>query len=623
MKHKFALWFGCTLLAGSSFFAGTASAQTKAFRQTNLASSAPGAAANSAPDFVDPWAIAYLPGQFFAIANGGAGTVNLRNALGGSVGSVRVPSVAGAAGALVPTGIAADGSGVFALAGVPLQYVVVTKNGTIAGFSAPSGVVPMEATLERDDSATAAVYTSVALLHPACCAPYVAVANFRDGTIHTFSSSFEPASQPGSFQDPHLPPGYAPYGLQVIANQLFVAYALQNASKDSPVAGSGNGVVDIFDLQGNFVRRFAMGGSLNAPWGIALASANFGPFGGAILIGNSGDGTISAFDAATGNFLGQLTDGDANALVNPGIRGLAFRDDGLADPNTLYFTAATNNGEGGLFGAITSGLVSVTRASTAAAPAKTASLTVTVAAGSGNPGTPTGTVSVFRDSALQGAAPVTGGVATMMLPAAGTSAHAISVQYSGDSKFVPSSTSVMVGPAAAATADFSVGANPGSVSVSPGQSAPVTVTVTPSGGFTANVSLACSSVPGVTCTFGASTLSTSNGTASTMMTINTTMSVPRYGFLAGGGNGGLGSLVAALAILGFMVWRRRRLERVRIPVFGTAAALAIFALLLALGGCGYGSSYTAPTQNSGPAVMTITATSGSISHTATVNVTVQ
>lgn len=623
MKRKFVLWFGCTVLAGSSLFAGVATAQTKAYRQTNLASSVAGTANNSAPNLTDPGTVTYLPGQPFAIADGGAGTISLRDATGTSEGSVGLPSASGMSGAAVPTGIASDGSGVFGQAGEPVQYVVVTKGGAIYGFSAPSGVLPVEATLERDDAATGAVYTSVALLHPACCAAYVAVADFRDGSLHTFTSSFEPVEKPGSFQDPSLPSGYAPYGMQVIGDQLFVAYALQNASKDGPLVGAGNGVVDIFDLQGNFMRRLAMGGSLNAPSGIALASPTFGPFAGAILIGNSGDGTISAFDAATGNLLGQLDDGNGNALINPGIRGLAFRDDGLGDPNALYFTADTNNGEGGLFGAITSGLVSITRASAAAASAsKSASLTVTVAAGPGNLGTPTGTVSASAGSAPRGFAPVIDGVATMMLPAAGTGAHAITVQYSGDAKFVPSSAAVTMGPTADATADFSISANPGSVTVSPGQSAPVTVTVTPTGGFTGSVSLSCSSVPGVTCTFGSSSLSTSNGAAaSTMMTINTTMSVPVYGFLFPGGMGPAG-LLGALGILGFLVWRGRRFERGRVPVLGTAAALVIFAFSLTMGGCGYGSNYTAP-QNSGPAVMTITAQSGSLTHTATVNITVQ
>ena len=108
----------------------------------------------------------------------------------------------------------------------------------------------------------------------------------------------------------------------------------------------------MFDPEGNFIRRFASNGPLNAPWGIALASANFGRFSNDILIGNFGDGTINAFDPATGNFLGQLTDQSGKAIVNPGLWALVFRDDGLGSPDTLYFTAGSSREDHGLFGAI-------------------------------------------------------------------------------------------------------------------------------------------------------------------------------------------------------------------------------------------------------------------------------
>jgi uncharacterized protein (TIGR03118 family) len=714
VKHKFALYFLCVLLAGSGFIADSASAQTKAYRQTNLASSVPGVAANNAPSLVNPWAIAGSPGQPFFIADSGSGSISALNSSGAPAGTVAVPLAPGNMGRSMPTGIASDGSGVFGPASAPFQYVVVTQNGTISGFATPNGNVPAQATLVRDDSAAGAVYTALALLHPDCCAPFVAVANFNDGSIHTFTNAFEFLDGPGSFRDPNLPAGYAPYGMQTIGNQLFVTYALQDAAKRGPVIGAGNGVVDVFDTQGNFLRRFATAGSLNAPWGIAVATANFGPFSGAILVGNFGDGTISAFDAVTGNFLGQIKDGDGNVVANPGIRGLVFRMDAGTDPNTLFFTAGIENGEGGLFGTITTGLVSTTRVSTPAATVTTsAMLTATVDSGPGNPGMPSGTVAVANGGVVQGTAPVVNGVATFTLPPAGMGMRVIDVQFSGDATFLPSSSrsemqvtglgttvalsappkaahgspvtmtatinsmsgtptgniefhdgSVGLGSApmnamgaasltvstlatgahsltasfagagnfagstsanvvtdVSAASDFTVAANPTSVMVSPGQSAPVMVTVTPAGGFTGNVSLSCSSVPGVTCTFGSATLGTTNGVASTTMNINTTTGVPRYGFLPPSSIG-LGSLLAALSLLGLMIWRGGRFARARVPVLGTAAVLAMFALSLTLGGCGYGSSYTPP-QNSGPAVLTVTAQSGTLTHTATVNVTVQ
>ena len=212
------------------------------------------------------------------------------------------------------------------------------------------------------------------------------------------------------------------------------------------------------------------------------------------------------------------------------------------------------------------------------------------------------------------------GVASVTVNTLAVGSHSLTASFAGGGTFAGSTSPTAITDVTASP-DFSVAASPGSVTVSPGQSAPVMVTVTPAGGFASSVTLSCSSVPGVTCTFGSATLATASGAASTTMTINTAMSVPRYGFLPPGGFG-IGGLLAALALLGFVVARSGKFARVRIPVLTSAAALAVFSFSLALGGCGYGSSYTPP-ANPGPAVMTVTAQSGTLSHTTTVNVTVQ
>jgi uncharacterized protein (TIGR03118 family) len=104
-------------------------------------------------------------------------------------------------------------------------------------------------------------------------------------------------------------------------------------------------------MDGNFVRRFATGGALNAPLGIAKASASFGPFSNDILIGNVGDGNINAFDPTTGQLVGVLADGNGSDITQAGLHGTAFRADGFGDPNTLYFTSQVNNKNDGLIGA--------------------------------------------------------------------------------------------------------------------------------------------------------------------------------------------------------------------------------------------------------------------------------
>jgi uncharacterized protein (TIGR03118 family) len=118
------------------------------------------------------------------------------------------------------------------------------------------------------------------------------------------------------------------------------------------VVAPGNGIVSVFDQEGNFIRRFASNGPLNAPWGIVQASSNFGAFSDDILIGNFGDGVINAFDPVTGSFVGQLKDRAGKVITNPGLWALVFRADGVGDPNTLYFTAGSSGEDHGLFGAI-------------------------------------------------------------------------------------------------------------------------------------------------------------------------------------------------------------------------------------------------------------------------------
>src|SRR5207248_2174226 len=118
------------------------------------------------------------------------------------------------------------------------------------------------------------------------------------------------------------------------------------AGTEDDEAGPGNGFIDVFDLHGNFLKRFASHGTLNSPWGMALAPKKFGSFGVALLVGNFGDGTINAFNASTGAFLGQLRGGEGAPLAFDGLWGLLFSD------GRLFFTAGLADEEHGLFGVI-------------------------------------------------------------------------------------------------------------------------------------------------------------------------------------------------------------------------------------------------------------------------------
>jgi uncharacterized protein (TIGR03118 family) len=325
------------------------------FEQTNLVSDLAGNAAQTDPFLLNPWGVAFEPGQSFWIVDNNRGSAKVFDSSGNPErpSGVGIPAASGSTAPSAPTGIvfnpiAED----FMVRGTPAQFLFATEDGTIATWSTINGNFPTNALSAVDDSASKAVYKGLAIVTPQCCREYLALADFRGGFIATYDVNFNLLATLGSFKDPNLPAGYAPFNIQQVGTEVFVTYAMQDATGTNPVAGPGNGIVNVFDQEGNFIRRFAANGLLNAPWGIVQASASFGRFSNDILIGNFGDGAVNAFDPATGTFLGQLKDAAGNVIINPGLWGLVFRTDGVGSPNTLYFTAGSSGEDHGLFGAI-------------------------------------------------------------------------------------------------------------------------------------------------------------------------------------------------------------------------------------------------------------------------------
>jgi hypothetical protein len=170
-------------------------------------------------------------------------------------------------------------------------------------------------------------------------------ADFGNGRIDVFDADLARLARSG-FSDAKLPAGFAPFGVQALATApggaalLYVTYAHRSsAAEPAAVKGAGLGVVNVFDTRGRLLRRLD-GGALDAPWGVALAPRHFGALAGAVLVGNSGDGTISAYDAASGEFLGAVNDARGTPIVIRGLWGLA------ADERTLFFAASTDDTDG-------------------------------------------------------------------------------------------------------------------------------------------------------------------------------------------------------------------------------------------------------------------------------------
>ena len=201
------------------------------------------------------------------------------------------------------------------------------------------------------NGATGAVYKGLAAgVNPS--GVFLYATNFRCGTIDVFDSKFKPAKLKGHFEDSKIPAGYAPFGIANIDGDLVVTYAAQDKDKHDDNAGPGRGFVDIFDTDGNLIKRFASYTVLNSPWGIAQAPFNFGRFSNDLLIGNFGDGRISAFKL-DGQFDGRLLNTSGQLVQIDGLWSLIFGGGSQSSPSTLYFTAGPNHEADGLFGTLT------------------------------------------------------------------------------------------------------------------------------------------------------------------------------------------------------------------------------------------------------------------------------
>jgi uncharacterized protein (TIGR03118 family) len=228
-------------------------------------------------------------------------------------------------------------------------FIFVGEAGTVSGWS-PS-VNRTNAVIAVDTNGTA-VYKGLAI-GAFAGANYLYAADFRNNRIDVYNASFQKATLPGGFVDPNLPAGYGPFGIQAIGDRVYVAYAQRETSGNDEVKGAGLGVVDVYDMGGTFLHRLAAGGALNAPWGLAMAPANFGDFSNAILVGNFGDGKINAYNPSTGAFIGTLSKSDHTPIVIDGLWGIAFGNGVNNQPtNTLFYTAGPSDEAHGIYGRI-------------------------------------------------------------------------------------------------------------------------------------------------------------------------------------------------------------------------------------------------------------------------------
>jgi len=335
-----------TLLLGPGTPAGAES-----FDVTNLVTDdqSVNAAPITDPNLTNAWGVSHSSGSPFWVSSNGGGVAVTYSVNPTTNVTSFGPVVVTIPGAGTVTGQTFNSAGSSAFNGD--AFLFVSEDGTISGWRGALGTTAETLQVASD----ANVYKGTTLVMTGGHA-YLLAANFRAGSIDVRKGDATAPDLAATFIDPNLPPGYAPFNVQVLGRKVYVTYALQDTLKHDDAAGAGHGFVSAFDAQGNFLGRVATQGTLNSPWGLAIAPASFGTdIAGDLLVGNFADGTINVFspDPASPKFLGQLQGGNGSPLDIDGLWALVPGNDGNGgNSSSIYFSAGPGGEMHGLFGVI-------------------------------------------------------------------------------------------------------------------------------------------------------------------------------------------------------------------------------------------------------------------------------
>ena len=267
----------------------------------------------------------------FWVANNGSGTSTLyAGDVNGSpfVKNALVVSIPGGlpTGTVFNNGSATDFIVSSGTASGRATFLFASQVGIVSGWSA--GVPPPPQSKQAQVGGTGdAVYTGLAIGQVGT-ATYLYAADFEHGKIDVYDKTFHFAALDGSFSDRNIPNSYSIFNIQNLGGKLYVTYAQQSHKEPDEETDRGSGFVDVFDTSGHLLQRLIRGNHLRAPWGMALAPANFGAFSNALIVGNFGDGQLHAFDPESGKYLGEMKDENGKPVVIDGLWGITFGNGG-------------------------------------------------------------------------------------------------------------------------------------------------------------------------------------------------------------------------------------------------------------------------------------------------------
>ena len=523
-------------LAAMTALAGNA----QSFNVTNILSDGSVPATTMDANFINPWGISVSPNWWMSAA--GSGYNYVVPAAGTIAFKVIVPLGAQPTANGLPAGsVTTGGSTGFVLPnGTAPSFIFSTLDGTISGWNSKLGTANAVSQIVVNNSSAGAAYTGLALLNTTS-GSFLLAPNFTTAAVEVYDATYKAAKLAGSFTDPNLPANYAPYSIHILGTQIFVAYAQRTATAPyRAVSAAGAGVVDVFDTTGTFVARAVTAGNLNAPWGVAIAPANYGIYSNDLLIGNFGDGKINVYDPKTYTYIGQLMDSTGKSLsyaslwelLPGGTKVTGSTAVSAGDVSTVYFSAGLDKEAHGLFGAI-------------------------------------------ANTSVAGSTPTFG--------------------------FTTSASTLTLKAGTTATAAFSIA---------------------PANGFSGTVALSCTGLPaGSTCTFAPSSMTVSS-TAAAIGSVTVTTTGASASLLRLQGNGQLGGIVAAfmLPFASLLAFRRRAQGKPMQGMKLLGAVIACAASVALVAGCGNSATPATPV---GQTSLVVTATSGSITQSTTMALTVQ
>jgi uncharacterized protein (TIGR03118 family) len=335
-----------------------------AFVQTNLVSDRADQGAQVVDaSLLNPWGLAFGPATPLWVADNNAGVATVYAVTPGGLKVTKLDLTVTLKGGRKATGDGPSPTGqvfnpttgfvVHSKQGSgPALFIFDSESGRISAWSPKADPISagMSAGQVEFRSRTA-VYKGLAIatVHGRA---FLYATNFHAGTVDVFDSHFRQVHLAGRFRDPRLPARYAPFGIEAVGGRLVVTFAEQDATRHDDVSGPGHGFIDIFSTAGQLIRRLASRGTLNSPWGLALAPGGFGRFSHMLLVGNFGDGRINAFNPVTGRFASQLRDAKHMVISIDDLWALRFGTATTGGTHTLLFSAGINDEKDGLVGSI-------------------------------------------------------------------------------------------------------------------------------------------------------------------------------------------------------------------------------------------------------------------------------